>query len=298
MVRLEITVKSVTEAATTVPQEIHVPSTILGERFVPTKDIEIDGWILPRLLREGVVDEYVEAIEGGAVLPLITVIELDATLFLVDGRHRLASYEKLGHKEINVRVMAGNRRDAMLAAILLNGAHGHKLTREEVRQAIHKALQDPYLRTLANTELARRIGTSHKTVERVKERLFKAKTTETEATGCADPDLTVTYPTKTGKIVTRKARNKKPPRTVIPSWLDNFKAAAKAVPSDDELVVLLVDGSLTAEFNRVASIVFKAGQRLSTAAYHRKGELTNREMLPVDPVEPDGLATENVEVCG
>jgi len=181
----------------------------------------------------------------------------------------------------------------LLAAILLNGTHGHKLTREEVRKAIHKAMRDPVLKVMSNTQLAARIGTSNKTVERAWDELANVKSTKAEL---VEPELN-RYMTKDGKTVTRKAHNKKSKNRPAPAWLNDFKAAAKAVPADHELT-LLEDG-LVAAISDVAEIAATAAERLIKAAAKRKPhlKLANPEVQAADQVVADASATENVEVC-
>ena len=50
------------------------------------------------------VDDFVEILEAGKVLPPITLRRAGSVYILVDGRHRLLAHKRLGRSHIKARI--------------------------------------------------------------------------------------------------------------------------------------------------------------------------------------------------
>ncbi len=112
---------------------------------------------------ENTVAEYAEAMQGGAKFPPIVAYYDGEKYNIADGFHRIDAADKAGFKDIEAEVREGTREDAIWFALSANSRHGARMTREDVRQAISRALQEFPERS--NREIAKQIGCDHKTVE-------------------------------------------------------------------------------------------------------------------------------------
>lgn len=71
------------------------------EAFIEIRCITINK----QSVEEDHVEEFVELLETGYVLPIITVRKITANEYrLVDGRHRLEALRRLGHERVRARV--------------------------------------------------------------------------------------------------------------------------------------------------------------------------------------------------
>lgn len=103
-----------------------------------------------------VVTDYADAIRAGEDLPPVVVFRDGKEYYLADGWHRLKAHESLGKKQINVKIIAGTHRDAVLHAIGANASHGRSRTLADKEKAILFLLNDPEWRQLADAELLRK----------------------------------------------------------------------------------------------------------------------------------------------
>ena len=120
-----------------------------------------------------VVAEYATAIREGATFPPVTVVRVagDVPLLLVvDGWHRHAAHVQAQRKMIDVHVVDGTRREALLRAVAANASHGKQRTMEDKRRAVRMLLMDAEWAGLSSRELARLAGVSHTFVDESRRR--------------------------------------------------------------------------------------------------------------------------------
>lgn len=103
-----------------------------------------------------VVTEYADAIRAGEELPPVTVFREGKEYYLADGWHRLKAHESVGEKRIQVHIIPGTHRDAILHAIGANASHGRPRTLADKEKAILFLLNDPEWRQLTDTEMLRK----------------------------------------------------------------------------------------------------------------------------------------------
>lgn len=135
-----------------------------GEATMPAKAsglaldaIQIDGGTQSRSsLNQAVVDEYAEAIKGGATFPPIVVFYDGDKHWLADGFHRFHAYQQLGRAGIDADIRQGTRRDAILHSVGANETHGLRRTNEDKRRAVLTLLGDAEWSTWSDREIARR----------------------------------------------------------------------------------------------------------------------------------------------
>ena len=117
------------------------------------------------------VQEYSEALTAGATFPPIIVFSDGDTYWLSDGFHRFDAHQSAGLTEINAEIRDGGQRDAKLFAAGANADHGLRRTQADKRNSILALLTDPEWRNWSDKEIARRTGTSDKTVAKVRREL-------------------------------------------------------------------------------------------------------------------------------
>ena len=112
------------------------------------------------------VDEYAEAVRGGAEFPPLRVCVVAGQMLLVDGYHRHAAYLTTGLQWCRVEIMpGGTRKDAAWLALGANTDHGIRRTNADKRRAIRLALlHHPDKSHLA---IAKHVRVSDKTVSSV-----------------------------------------------------------------------------------------------------------------------------------
>lgn len=145
-------------------------------------NVKLDSIILdPALqcraaLNEGVVTEYLEALKLQEVeFPPVQLVRVGEELLLTDGWHRHAAYKRAGRSVIPAEVREGTRRDAILAAIQANRAHGLRRTQADKERAVVALLMDPEWCKGSTRELAALAGVSHVYVGQVRERFGAEK---------------------------------------------------------------------------------------------------------------------------
>ena len=87
------------------------------------------------------VEQYARSMKAGSQFPPVTLYEVEGSLFLVDGFHRLAALSVVAEAneemqpKIQAEVIQGNMGQAMKAAALANTSHGRTLKRSDHRRA-------------------------------------------------------------------------------------------------------------------------------------------------------------------
>jgi hypothetical protein len=117
------------------------------------------------------IDEYAEAYADGASMPPLRAVRVDGRLFLVDGWHRLAAWERTKgttNRRIVVEVRDGSRRDALLEAVRANPHHGLPRSSDDKRRAVRTLLMDAEWCRMSSRELADLAAVSHAFVSGVR----------------------------------------------------------------------------------------------------------------------------------
>ena len=103
-------------------------------------EIRVDEKIYPR---DGTnwltIYKYTEAMKTGAQFPPITVASNKKHYILVDGRHRLEAYKKIGQKHVQTDVLKGlSEKEIFIEAVKRNMIHGLPLSAAETTRVILK----------------------------------------------------------------------------------------------------------------------------------------------------------------
>ncbi|MGK3981178.1 chromosome partitioning protein ParB [Sorangium sp. So ce118] len=88
------------------------------------------------------VEEYTEALRGGAEFPPLVVFFDGSEHWLADGFHRIEAYRVCEYVEVPVDVRKGSKRDAILFSKGANARHGLPRTNADKRRAVESLLQD------------------------------------------------------------------------------------------------------------------------------------------------------------
>jgi len=115
------------------------------------------------------VDEYADALAGGADFPPVVVFFDGEDYWLADGFHRLRAHEKLGHQSIVCDVREGGRDDAIEFACAANTEHGLQRTADDKRRAIEKlvALEKWQGKKIKQSEIAAHVKVTQGYVSKV-----------------------------------------------------------------------------------------------------------------------------------
>jgi hypothetical protein len=119
-------------------------------------------------LDESVIEEYRAAFESGIQLPPIKVMFDGASHYLYDGFHTTKAAELAGLMELRAEITQGDLRDAILASVGVNSAHGLRRSNETKRNAVMTLLQDEQWSQWSNCEIARRCKVSEGFVRKLK----------------------------------------------------------------------------------------------------------------------------------
>lgn len=135
-------------------------------------DIKLDGGTQSRAgINQQVIDEYSVAWRDGAKFPPVILFYDGENYWLADGFHRCISAKQAGLAEIEADIRQGTRRDAVLFSVGANSNHGLRRTNEDKRRAVITLLNDEEWCQWSDREIARRTGTHHDTVGRIRAEL-------------------------------------------------------------------------------------------------------------------------------
>ena len=137
-------------------------------RNVLVSDVQFDIKNYPRTgVNHEVVNEYADAMKGGAKFPPIVVFQDGESFHLADGAHRLSAHKKMGEARISSDVRKGDQRAALAYAVGANDKHGHRRTSEDKRKAVELVLKDEKWRNRSTNSLAEMCAVSWGTVQSV-----------------------------------------------------------------------------------------------------------------------------------
>lgn len=147
------------------------PGYVVGQ-MLPLADIRTDGGTQARAgVDDLTVQEYAQAMQGGADFPLIVVFHDGEAYWLADGFHRVAAALRIDRTELRAEIQSGTRRDAILYACGANASHGLRRTDADKRRAIRRLLKDEEWTKWSDSEIGRRVNVDHKTVGSVRREL-------------------------------------------------------------------------------------------------------------------------------
>ena len=143
-----------------------------GAHRLAITSIRTDGGTQPRAeLVESVVDEYAEALAGGATFPPVVVFYDGAAHWLADGFHRVCAHQRAEVADVLADVRQGTQRDAVLFSVGANSGHGLRRTNADKRRAVETLLRDEEWGAKSNRWIAERCCVTDKTVARVRAEL-------------------------------------------------------------------------------------------------------------------------------
>lgn len=136
--------------------------------MIELEKIRIDGGTQPRAeLNQATVEEYAEAITGGASLPPVTLFYDGAHYWLADGFHRYFGAKSAGRTAIHEEITPGTLRDAILYSLSANSRHGLRRSNADKRRAVQTLLADAEWSKWPQAKLAEVCGVTREFVSRV-----------------------------------------------------------------------------------------------------------------------------------
>jgi hypothetical protein len=122
-------------------------------------------------MRADTVDEYADAMLGGATFPPIIVFFDGEDYWLGDGFHRVGAARRLERETIVAEIRPGSARDAILHGAGSNATHGLPRTQADKRRAVERLLRDPEWTRWSDRKIAEAARVDHKTVATVRRSL-------------------------------------------------------------------------------------------------------------------------------
>jgi uncharacterized ParB-like nuclease family protein len=157
--------------------------------------LTLDGGTQSRVkIIQEAVDDYAEALKGGARFPPVLVYYDGIKYYLTDGFHRYFAHQKAGIRDIEVQVVNGTLRDAILRSFSVNAENGRHRSNEDKRNAVQAMLDDFEWQFWNTNDIAKACRVSHSLVEQMR--------------GGKKPE--VVKVTRNGKTFERKAKYVKP----------------------------------------------------------------------------------------
>jgi hypothetical protein len=144
----------------------------MATKQIPLKSINLNPKIHTRVaLNPSRVDWFAKLLAGkdqgdGPNLPPVIAYFDGTTYWIADGYHRCHAHNKSGKETIEAIVHKGGAREAFLAGLAYD--QGTPKTREDKRNSVLKALEDPELSKWSDRVIARHCGVDHKTVGKLR----------------------------------------------------------------------------------------------------------------------------------
>ena len=118
--------------------------------------LTIDGGTQSRVkIIQEAVDEYAESLKNGARFPPVLAYYDGIKYYLTDGFHRFFAHQKAGLRDIDVQVVNGTLRDAILRSFSVNAENGRHRTNKDKRNAVQAMLDDFEWQFWNNSEIAK-----------------------------------------------------------------------------------------------------------------------------------------------
>lgn len=215
------------------------------------KDIRIDGGTQAReKLDTNLVDQYSEEMSEGDVFPPLIVYHDGSSYWLADGFHRFFASKKIDRNEIEAEVRQGTRRDAQLFALSANRRRGLHMSPADIRKSVIIMLKDEEWSKWSSREIAKHVGSSNKTVSRIRADL--------EVAGEIKKNESVVYVDKHGQETTMTTRKKeKTPQQELIEEEKPEQPEEKPVDPRDQHIAELADtiNALEAENQRLRDAI-------------------------------------------
>jgi hypothetical protein len=131
--------------------------------------LTLDPGVQPRAaLDQGVVVEYSEALEQGAVFPPLLVVETPSEFLLVDGWHRRAAAQRLGVDNLPARIMRASADVAIELMAQCNAKHGHRRTQADLTKVVAMLTALPRWKQATDASIAAHCGVSRQAAQRAR----------------------------------------------------------------------------------------------------------------------------------
>jgi hypothetical protein len=127
------------------------------------------------------VKEYAAQMKAGATFPPVLVFVSANSSALVDGFHRVAARDALGHTTVLAETRPGSREDAIWAGLAANQKHGLRRSNDDKHRCVVRALTHPRSQLLSNRQIASHCGVHHHTVGRIRQQLEESRAIEVQA---------------------------------------------------------------------------------------------------------------------
>lgn len=137
---------------------------------VPIEELELDTRCQARvgLLHEAIA-EYAAEYEAGRDLPPIDVFDVDGTLYVVDGFHRIPAALEAGKAFVRVNVVGSGDIDAAIwHATGVNQTHGVRRSNEDKRRAVRMAIRSQVGQEQSSRAIAEHCGVGHPFVSKLR----------------------------------------------------------------------------------------------------------------------------------
>lgn len=199
--------------------------------------ISIDKGTQSRVaISQDTVDDYARQMEDGAKFPPVIVFHDSVEYYLADGFHRYFATRKLKRITIDVDVVKGTLREAILYSLKANKLHGLRPTIDDKRKSVTLMLLDPEWKLWADREIARHCGVSH---------VFVAKMRKELAGG--EVQATRKFKNKAGNVSTFTNRPAQEPEPEAPAY-DEKQEMMDALLAENEklaeqLAIATIDGT-------------------------------------------------------
>lgn len=192
--------------------------------------LRLDGGTQPRAeLDRSTVETYAIAMRAGDTFPRPTVFYDGSDYWLADGFHRVSAATDVGATDIDVAILQGTRRDAVLFAVGANAEHGLRRSNADKRRAIETLLRDEEWSQRSDSWIAQHCKVDHKTVARVRVDLGIPKSCTVEGKDGRTIDVSAIGTAKNGagsRDTGLFSAATEPPRAVSP----DTRGAREALP--------------------------------------------------------------------
>ena len=132
---------------------------------IKTDDVKTAGMQVRASMSEDTIQEYMEAMTGGAVFPPVICYHDGEDYLLADCFHRLEAWRRLGCKKCKSEVKDGTRLDALKYALKANIDHGLRRTNADKKRAVTVAYENRHELGLGEVpsanSIAELIGVNH-----------------------------------------------------------------------------------------------------------------------------------------
>jgi hypothetical protein len=199
--------------------------------------ISIDKGTQSRVaISQETVDDYARQMEDGAKFPPVIVFHDGVEYYLADGFHRYFANRKLKNDGIDVDIVKGTLREAILYSLKANKAHGLRPTNEDKRKSVISMLTDHEWKAWADREIARHCGVSHVFVAKVRKELSGGEVQTTRK-----------FKGKGGNVSTFTSRPPQEPEPEAPAY-DHKQEMMDALVAENEklseqLAIATIDGT-------------------------------------------------------